>query len=244
MRICKKGINDLKTWCSQHGNFGQQLMTEWTEDIPMDSIARGSGKKVKWRCSKGHEWYVSINERTGKKRSCPYCFRENASTLMTKASLSEENSLKTWCMQNGAFGQQLISEWTGKLYDGTKTNLDEVTRASGKRVKWRCDKGHEWYATIYSRTRQKCGCPYCSGRMASEENSLKTWCMQNGDFGKQLMSEWTGELEDGAETSLDEVAKASRKRVRWRCDKGHEWYTAIWQRTSQKTECPYCYRKN
>ena len=44
-------------------------------------------------------------------------------------------------MQNGAFGQQLISEWTGKLYDGTKTNLDEVTRASGKRVKWRCDKG-------------------------------------------------------------------------------------------------------
>ena len=36
MRICKKGINDLKTWCSQHGNFGQQLMTEWTEDIPMD----------------------------------------------------------------------------------------------------------------------------------------------------------------------------------------------------------------
>ena len=105
MRICKKGINDLKTWCSQNENFGQQLMTEWTEDIPMDNIARGSGKKVKWRCSKGHEWYASINARTGQKQSCPYCFRENASTLFTKASLSEENSLKTWCSQNGELGQ-------------------------------------------------------------------------------------------------------------------------------------------
>ena len=152
MRICKKGVNDFKTWCSQNGEFGQQLMAEWAEDIPMDSIARGCYKKVKWRCSKGHEWYARICQRTNSKTHCPYCSRRMA---------SEENSLKTWCSQNGELGQQLTSEWTGKLEDGLKIKLDEVTRGSAKRVKWRCSKGHEWYATICQRTSQKTGCPYC-----------------------------------------------------------------------------------
>ena len=64
-------------------------------------------------------------------------------------------------MQNVAFGQQLRSEWTGELENKTNIDLDAVTRASGKKVKWRCSKGHEWYASIHQRTSSKSGCPYC-----------------------------------------------------------------------------------
>ncbi len=37
-------------------------------------------------------------------------------------------------------------------------------------------------------------------------NDLKTWCLNNGDFGKQLMQEWTGECEDGKHYEIDEVS--------------------------------------
>ena len=56
------GVNDLYTWCINSGALGQQLISEWTgitednQPISMNGVARGSDKKVKWRCSKGHEW--------------------------------------------------------------------------------------------------------------------------------------------------------------------------------------------
>ena len=91
MRICKKGVNDFKTWCSQNGEFGQQLMDEWAEDIPMNSIARGCCKKVKWRCSKGHEWYASIHQRTSSKSGCPYCYREKIKVNRKQTLLTSTN---------------------------------------------------------------------------------------------------------------------------------------------------------
>ena len=36
---------------------------------------------------------------------------------------------------------------------------------SGKRVWWKCGKGHELIASIQSRTRGR-GCPYCSGQIS------------------------------------------------------------------------------
>lgn len=42
--------------------------------------------------------------------------------------------------------------------------MDSVTKASSKKAKWRCLKGHEWIAVIHNRTVHKSGCPYCSGR--------------------------------------------------------------------------------
>ncbi|MCQ5056012.1 zinc-ribbon domain-containing protein [Agathobaculum butyriciproducens] len=37
-----------------------------------------------------------------------------------------------------------------------------------------------------------------------------------------------------------EVSIGSHKKVIWRCEKGHEWETAVKSRTINKTGCPYC----
>lgn len=76
--------------------------------------------------------------------------------------ISEGNSLKSWCLSNDSWGQQLMSEWTGECTDGKHYKIDEVARASGKRFKWICSKGHEWYSTAANRTSHKTGCPYCN----------------------------------------------------------------------------------
>ena len=239
----QKGVNDLKTWCLDNGEFGLQLMNEWTgetensEYIEIDNIARGNKTKVKWICSNGHEWFATILSRTYMKSGCPYCLDK------AKEKLSEENSLKTWCLQNGSWGEQLTQEWTGEVDDKKDVSLDEISFGSGKKAKWKCSQGHEWYVTINSRTSCKTGCPYCSYDRVSEENSLKTWCLHNGEFGKQLISEWTGEVGDKKDVSLDEVTKASGKKAKWRCSKGHEWTATINRRTSVKTGCPFCNTK-
>ena len=52
-----------------------------------------------------------------------------------------------------------------------KLGLDprELTHGSGKKVWWKCSKGHEWKAACCSRTRGN-GCPYCAGKKVCKDN--------------------------------------------------------------------------
>ena len=239
--------NSLKEWCLSYGSFGKQLMSEWTGECTdgkhykIDEVAKASHKRFKWRCSRDHEWTAQIISRTSYKTGCPYCYNANRGEINAKAKLSEENSLKTWCLSNGEFGQKLMSEWTGIREDGKHYKIDEVSFGSShKKNKWICSKCHEWTAQIISRTLCKSECPYCSGHCVSNENSLKTWCLNNGAFGEQLMSEWTGECEDGNHYSIDQISFGSNKKFKWKCFKGHEWFARIANRTAHKSGCPCC----
>ena len=239
MAKLQKGVNDLKTWCLNNGEFGQKLMTEWTcirddgRRYTIDQVARASHKKFKWICSKGHEWLTTVVARTGQRQGCPYCSGQR---------VSGTNSLKNWCLSNGSFGEQLIPEWTGECNDGKHYEIDEVTKATGKKFQWKCSKGHEWFANVKGRTAQKTGCPYClRDKLKTGVNDLESWCLTNGSFGEQLKSEWTGECDNGSHYEIDEVSfGSSRKKFKWKCSKGHEWHADIVNRTSHKQGCPYC----
>lgn len=230
-------------------------MSEWTgicadeKYYNIDQVSFGSNKKLKWKCSKGHEWFAVVNSRTAYKTGCPYCHDANRGEINTKSKLSEKNSLKAWCLNNGLFGEQLMSEWTGICTDENHYNIDQISFGSHKKFKWKCSKGHEWFTTVNHRTSQKIGCSHCfntnRGEIAakaklSNGNSLKTWCLNNSSFGEQLKSEWTGECDDGKHYEMNEVARASRKKFKWTCSKGHEWYAKVGNRTSHKSGCPYC----
>lgn len=96
------------------------------------------------------------------------------------------NDLESWCLSNGKFGQKLMTEWIGIRDDGRRYAINQVSFGSNKKFKWKCSDGHEWLVTINSRTAYKTSCPYCSGKRVSNENNLKIWCLNNGEFGKQL----------------------------------------------------------
>ena len=232
--------NSLEAWCMSNGSFGQQLKSEWIglcEDgkhYKIDEVSYGSSKKFKWVCSKDHEWFATVANRTNNKSSCPYCSCKR---------VSDRNSLKTWCLNNGSFGEQLIKEWTGECTDGEHCKIDDVSFGSHKKFKWKCGEGHEWIADVIHRTFGR-NCPYCSGHRVSNESSLKTWCSNNGDFGKQLLSEWTGECDDGSHYRIDEVSFGSNKEFKWKCSEGHEWLADVHRRTARKSGCPYCFKNS
>ena len=103
----------------------------------------GSGKAVWWKCKEGHEWQATIRNRDRGAR-CPYCSGRIAIRGFT--------DLQT-------VNPTLAKEWNYEKNDNLTPQ--NVLPNSGKKVWWRCSKGHEWQATIASRN-SGCGCPECA----------------------------------------------------------------------------------
>jgi hypothetical protein len=121
----------------------------------------------------------------------------------------------------------LIKEWHPSKNEHL-TPLD-VTLGTSKRVWWKCGVGHEWQAKIQYRTSGS-GCPFCSGRLASQDNNLAA------KF-PLIAAQWHPNR--NAEDSPLTVTPKSNKMAWWICEKGHEWTARVADRTNGN-RCPYC----
>ena len=139
-----EGKNDLAT-------IDPELAKEWhpTKNAGLlpNMVKTQSNKKVWWLGKCGHEWEAPINARWKKKNGCPYCSNHRV--------LPGFNDLAT-------IDPELASEWhptkNGQILP---TN---VLSGSAKKVWWKCKFGHEWEATIVSRSLGR-GCPICAKRI-------------------------------------------------------------------------------
>lgn len=105
-----------------------------------------------------------------------------------------------------------------------------LTGGSNIKVWWRCEKKHEWIATVANRAMRKSGCPYCSGRRAIPgETDLATL---RPDLAKQLVS-----------ADPTTLTIYSSKKVEWKCKKKHKWTSTVTNRVRLNSGCPYCGRK-
>ena len=106
----------------------------------------------------------------------------------------------------------------------------EVTYGSRQRVWWRCERGHEWQAMVYSVVADGCGCPYCAGKLPIPgETDLAT-------THPQAALLW----HERNRKSPRQVSAGSRKKVWWRCERGHEWEAGISSVAMDGCGCPYC----
>jgi len=190
-------------------NLSEQWHPTKNSLAPSD-VTTNSNKKVWWKCEKGHEWQESIVNRS-KGSGCPYCSGKRACA---------ENCLQT-------LDPDLAKQWH-PAKNGNLTPRD-VTMGSGGKVWWRCEKGHEWEAAIYSRVKGN-GCPFCSGWRACVDNCLQAL---NPDLAKQWHPVKNGNL------TPNDVTAGSKKKVWWQCEKGHEWESAVSGR-NKGVGCPYC----
>ena len=192
-----------------------QLAKEWNYEkngkLKPENFTSNSGKKVWWKCSKGHEWEARINSRNGGS-NCPYCSGRYA--------IKGKNDLET-------VNPALAKEWNYEKNKGLTPA--EVTLGSGRKVWWKCRKNHEWQATINSRGRGN-GCPYCSGQRIDAINHLQA-------VNPSLAREWN--CKKNNDLTPSDVTPNSGKKVWWRCAQSHEWQATIASR-SRGNGCPYC----
>ena len=180
------------------------LLEEWcwgkNTGVSPDILTCGSGKKVWWKCSLGHEWEASPNSRKYGV-GCPYC--------ANRKILRGFNDLAT-------IHPALAAEWNNEK---TKELTPyDVAPASSKRVWWQCKNGHEWQATVLTR-HQGSNCPYCANlKVLRGFNDLAS-------VNPELANEWDYERNS---LTPEEVVAGSNKRVWWKCSIcGHEWETTV-----------------
>lgn len=184
-------------------------------DQSLRSIARGSDKKVQWRCpvDSRHVWWASPMNRTASKNptGCSVCngktvipgVNDVATTHPKAAALMVDKKLRT-----------------------------KLTGSSNKKVEFWCGnpKHDHWTAPLSNVARQGTRCPQCSGRRhVSGKSDLAT---THPKLAAELVDRSLATtLKPGSNTS-----------VLWQCpvDSNHTWKATPYSRTAKKTGCPYC----
>ena len=196
------------------------LAKEWDyeKNAPLtpNDVTAGMGTKVWWKCAKDHSWQTYIYTRSSGV-GCPIC--------SGKKVLVGYNDLATT-------NPNLVEQWDFEK-NGVLTPFS-IVAGSNKKVWWRDECGHNWSATVYSRT-QGVGCPFCSGnRVLVGFNDLQT-------LAPEVAKEWNY-VKNKPLLPTDYVSKSGKK-VWWICNRGHEWQASIDHRVSRMDKCPICSNK-
>lgn len=199
------GENDLATLRPE---VAAQWDFEANAPLTPSEVSAGSGKRVFWKCKEGHSWQVSINQRRG----CPYCTGRKVIPGVTDLATKFPS---------------LADEWDYSA-NGNHDPSNTATK-SHKKMCWVCPQGHQYQATVASRT-SGTGCPYCAGvRILKGFNDLAT-------KRPDIAAEW--DYERNSPLKPDEVALFSEESAFWRCEFGHTYESRIDYRT--QGGCPTC----
>ena len=204
-----QGVNDLAT-------VYPALAAEWDYEkngtLCPEQVKSKSGIKAWWKCDKGHSWQAIIYSRANG-CGCPYCANQ--------IILSGFNDLAT-------INPGLAAEWDFEKNYPLKP--DDVAPHSKLPFWWRCSLGHGWQHSIADRSNGS-GCQVCAGKfIVTGFNDLET-------LFPELASQWDCAKNGGL--SPNSVAPRLKRKVWWRCQKGHSWLATLRSR-ARGSGCPYC----
>jgi hypothetical protein len=169
---------------------------------PIDPY-KNYGGKWKSKCLKCSQIVYPTFSNIAKGHSgCVYCAGQKA--------IKGENDIKSL---NPGLAEEAYG-WDPSLYK----------LASNKQLEWQCKHGHIWSAT--PRTRQRSGCPFCSGRIAIKGET--DFATARPELVKYV---------DGWDPSQETVSSGKRKS--WKCDLGHTWQAVI-SSIARGNRCPFC----
>ena len=201
-----------------------QLIDEWhlTKNMgvtPWD-VRPFSNVKFWWQCSCNptHQWLASIAKRS-MGEGCPYCNGRGSSLIVTK-----ENSLE-------ANFTEIAKQWHPSL--NRNITPDRVYMYSTKKYWWQCpnNEEHIWHTSVAKRTRLNRGCHYCTKQKVPPKESLAL-------LRPDLLALWDYDL--NVTVSPDTVGINSRRKVWWKCSKGHSWQDCVSRMVNGKCKCKEC----
>jgi hypothetical protein len=194
-----------------------ELLCEWDYDkngnISPESITVGAKIKLWWKCKNcGYSWQADPSHRI-RGRGCPLC--------SNKVVMPGINDM-------ASHYPKLALQWYYEKNYPKKPN--QVSCGSQKSVWWKCEKGHEWQASPYTRIKGG-GCPVCSNKKVLKGyNDLLSKC-------PELAKEWNYNKN---KLNPDEVVYCSEKKAWWKCNTcGYEWESIISSRYYGRG-CPEC----
>ena len=131
---------------------------------------------------------------------------------------------KAFSEKNPALAAQWDYEKNGDL------RPEDFTGGSNRKVWWRCEKGHSWFAQINKRFTFGRNCPYCSGN--------KVWPGFNDlvTTHPQIAAEW--DYKRNGNLRPEQFSIGADVRIWWKCKHGHTWRALLYSR--KNCGCPTC----
>ena len=172
--------------------------------------------RVSLICKKCGYRYETRIDHVLEGRKCIKCASKERSLKRTKKLIENGNTLSN-------LFPSLVEEW-----DYEKNNPltpDDIAAKSPKKVWWKCENGHSWYASPNTRITNNVisKCPYCCGLIAIKgENDF-------GTLFPNLLKEW--DFKKNGDLDPHSLKAQSNKKVWWKCENGHSWKQVIATRT-------------
>jgi|APSaa5957512535_1039671.scaffolds.fasta_scaffold10250_2 hypothetical protein len=194
-------------------NIIKEIHPQKNQDLDVKSLTPSSGRKIWWLCKKGHEWKSLVSNRVNHQTGCPHCKKGKTFKLPLIVDTRPD----------------LIKE----LHPTKNKKIDfySLTGGSEKRITWLCKNGHEWETSAAQRVKANTGCPYCSGKLPTQENNLLK-------YNSRLCEQW--DYEKNGDLIPENFVPGSQKKVWWNCIRGHSWQASIYNRAIKYTGCPNC----
>jgi hypothetical protein len=126
-----RGFNDFAT---SHPEFVHMLV-----DADPGTFTAGSEKRLKWKCSLGHEW-VTAAKHISRGQGCPYCANFKL--------LTGFNDFQT--------------KFPAMALEADGWDPSKVVAGSAVKKKWKCPEGHRYTSLVSSRSSRNTGCPSCA----------------------------------------------------------------------------------
>jgi hypothetical protein len=191
------------------------------------SYSFGQTAKVWWVCDvdETHTWYQSVGTFCKRQADCMFC---------TRRSVPEHLRLSTKY-------PEIARDWHPDRNE--HLTPDNVSALADRAVWWQCRQmeSHEWCASVYARTKQQEGCPYCSQNEVKYKKSLAA-------CARELVPWWSDE--DNPGLSPEKILVTSSVVVRWCCGVydeeqklGHKFSASIRQMVKRGLECHFCNRE-
>ena len=223
-RVIVEGFNDLTTI---NPSAAKEWNYEKNGDLRPENVGAGSKKKVWWKCSTcGHEWQTEIYVRQN--HGCPKCSFKRIGSINSTA---RDGSRLT-----DIFPDAVLC-WDYEKNHGLRP--ENMAAKSNKKVWWKCSEcGKSWEAAAYTRIKFcRTTCKSCSLKL-SNRTYIRQGINDLATKKPQIAKEWDYEKNEGLKP--EDIGVASREKVWWKCEKGHEWQASVRSRTRSDSSCPFC----
>lgn len=136
-------IKNKRSWCpvcsgnTKHTIADMQALAKARGGVCLSTEYRNLSEKLRWRCTKDHEWLATANDVKNNGSWCPFCAGTARLDLKAMQDMARERG-----------GECLSVQYLGGHI----------------KHRWRCAKGHEWESAPATMRHAGTWCPYCAGK--------------------------------------------------------------------------------
>lgn len=214
------------------GVINPELAAEWDTAAngnltPMD-VNVNSLQKAWWVCPAGHPSFFSRIANRNAGSGCPCCGRRR--TISAHSIPAPGKSV-------AELFPDIAADWDTEANGGLTAS--DVSAGSGRRMYWKCPKGHGSYASSpTARTSKGAVCPVCAKGNRADLRALPAPGRSLAELRPETAAEWDAAA--NAPRTPSDVAATSKRVYSWLCPAGHPAYRMRVVDRWHSNSCPVC----